>query len=90
MKAADLRRRALLVIRSCMRDFARRRRACNESHPVTGATWEDGRVSGALSLAYIAELITQAEYTRLVARTRRIALAPITRRPFRHLMAVAS
>lgn len=65
---------ALQTIRRKLRSYASARRECPTLEEV-----RLGRVEGALSVAYITDLITSGEYEHFHARVERIRCATITR-----------
>lgn len=82
---ARQRHNALLTVRAEMRRWCRERR-----HGSPLGQYVDGRVSGMISMAYLADLIGDADHRRLVARSERILRAHIARGAFRHLRAVTA
>lgn len=76
---------ALKLIRSDMRRYAHERRTSGALS--LGA---HGMVLGSLYMADALGAIWVDDFDRLVRRLERMRDAPITRRPFRHLTAVAS
>lgn len=74
MSAKQSDRFALQTIRSKLRSYASARRECPALEEV-----RQGRVEGALSVAFITDLITTEEYEHFHRRVERIRAAAVTR-----------
>jgi hypothetical protein len=71
---------ARLLIRSQMREWARRRRRAVAKHDDSD-DMDFGQVLGTLSLARLCEILGQGDLDRLDARMRRVMDATVTRAP---------